>query len=46
MYCIDRTEVPKPSELIGKKTVIAMVGLPVLTTLITVMYRQEERAIL
>lgn len=25
-----RTEVPTPSELIGKKTVIAMIGLPVL----------------
>ena len=26
---LGRTEVPTPSELIGKKTVIAMIGLPV-----------------
>lgn len=27
---IDKTEIPKPTDFIGKKTVIVMIGLPVL----------------
>ena len=45
-YSVDKTEIPKNSNGVDKKTVIVMVGLPVVFECQSIRYRLVERATL